>query len=154
MVRREQRVDEQGIVPSEDAALLRQACPDLDDWPMRWQCEAADLAPGTAIVATFKPFLLDLLRRKASKTTFNRDRDNLWRVGGEIIRRRRDDPDLNRLPIDQLIRQLIEDDGGPLIWPRISETEQNAIDTTCRELYRFLNQSTSTEQPKSTHKFR
>jgi hypothetical protein len=154
MVRRGQRVDEQGIVPSEDATLLRQACPDLDDWPMRWRYEAADLAPGTAIVATFKPFLLDLLRRKASKTTFNRDRRNLWQVGGEIIRRRQGDPDLKRLPIDQLIRQLVEEDGGPLIWPRISETEQNAIDATCRKLYRFLNQSISAERPKSTHKFR
>lgn len=121
---------------------------------MRWQYEAADLAPGTAIVATFKPFLLDLLRRKASKTTFNRDRGNLWQLGGEIIRRRQGDPDLKRLPIDQLIRQLVEEDGGPLIWPRISATEQNAIDATCRKLYRFLNPSTSVERPKSAHKFR
>lgn len=121
---------------------------------MRWQYEAADLAPGTAIAATFKPFLLDLLRRKASKTTFNRDRHSLWQVGGEIIRRRHGDPDLKRLPINKLIRQLVEEDGGPLIWPRISETEQNAIDATCRKLYRFLNHSTSAERPKSTHKFR
>jgi hypothetical protein len=154
MVRQRPGVDKQGIILSDDTGLLRQACPDLDDWPRRWQYDAADLAPGTTIVATFKPFLLDLLRRKVSKTTFNRDRDNLWQVGGEVIRRRHDDPDLNRLPIDQLVRQLVEDDGGPLIWPRISETEQNAIDATCRKLYRFLNQSTSTEQPQSTHKFR
>jgi hypothetical protein len=125
--------------------LLLKACPDLDDWPMRWQCDAADLAPGTAIVATFKPFLLDLLRRKASKTTFNRDCRNLWQVGGEIIRRRHDDPDRKRLPIDKLIRQLVEEDGGPLIWPGVSETEQNAIDATCRKLYQFLNRSTSVE---------
>ena len=134
--------------------MLRQTCPDLDDWPRRWQGEATDLALGTVIVATFKPFLLDLLRRKASKTTFNRDRRNLWQVGGEIIRRRHDDLDLKRLPIDQLIRQLIEEDGGPLLWPRISETEQNAIDATCRKLYRFLNHSTPVERPESTHKFR
>jgi len=147
MGRSQQGVDGQGIVPSEDAASLLKACPDLDEWPMRWQCEAADLAPGTAIVATFKPFLLDLLRRKASTTTFNRDRRNLWQIGGEIIRRRYDDPALKRLPIDTLIRQLIEEDGGPLIWPRISETEQNAIDATCRKLYRFLNQSTAAKRP-------
>lgn len=134
--------------------MLLKACPDLDDWPRHWQFEAADLAPGTAIVAMFKPFLLDLLRGNISKTTFNRDRDNLWQVGGEMIRRRHDDPDLKRLPIDQLVRQLIEDDGGPLIWPRISEAEQNAIDATCRKLYRFLDQSTPAERPKSTHEFR
>jgi len=143
-----------GIVPSEDTALLLQACPDLDDWPMRWQYEAADLAAGAAIVATFKPFLLDLSRRKASKTTFDRDRHNLWQLGGEMIRRRQGEPDLQRLPIDQLIRQLVEEDGGPFIWPRISEAEQNAFDATCRKLYRFLNHSTSVERPKFAHKFR
>jgi len=145
MGRSRQGVDEQGIVPSDALALLRQACPDLDDWPRRWQCEAADLAPGAAIVAAFTPFLLDLLRRKASKSTFNRDRNNLWLVGGEIIRRRHDDPDLKRLPIDRLIRELIEQDGGPLIWPPVSETQQNAIDATCRKLYRFLNQSSAAD---------
>jgi hypothetical protein len=146
-------IDTQGIVPAADAVLLLKACPDLDDWPRRWQYEAADLAAGTAILAMFKPFLLDLLRRNVSKTTFNGDRDNLWQVGGEMIRRRHDDPNLKRLPIDQLVRQLVEEDGGPLIWPRISEAEQNAIDATCRKLYRFLNPSTPAERPKSTHKF-
>lgn len=145
MGRSRQGVDEQGIVPSEAIALLRQACPDLDDWPRRWQCAAADLAPGAAIVAAFTPFLRDLLRRKASKSTFNRDRNNLWLLGGEIIRRRHEDRDLKRLSIDRLLRQLIEEDGGPLIWPPLSETEQNAIDATCRKLYRFLNQSTAAD---------
>ena len=142
MGRLRQGVNASAIVPSGNDASLRRACPDLDEWPQRWQYEAADLAPGAAIIATFKPFLLDLLRRKVSKTTFNRDRGNLWQVGGELIRRRHDDPDLKRLTIERLIGRLIEQDGGPLIWPRISEIEQNAIDATCRKLYRFLNQST------------
>ena len=151
MVRPRQRVNKQSIVLSEYEtlhALLRRACPDLDEWPMRWRYEAADLAPGAAIVASFKPFLLDLLRRKVSKTTFRRDLQGLWQVGGEIIRRRHDDPDLKRLPVDHLVRQVIEEDGGPLIWPRVSETAQNTIDATCRKLYRFLNQSTAVERLK------
>ena len=134
--------------------MLDRACPDLADWPKRWQYSADDLVPGAAIVAIFKPFLLDLLRRELSKNTFNRHRDNLWQLGGEAIRRRYEDPALAKLPIDALIHQLIEPDGGPLIWPRISETEQNAIDATCRKLYRFLNHSTSAERLKSTHRFR
>ena len=154
MVRQPRAIDTHGIVPLEDEALLRQACPDLDDWPRRWQYQAADLAPGAAIVAIFKPFLLDLLRGNLSKRTFNRDRDNLWLVGGELIRRRHEDPDLKRLPMGKLVRQLVAEDGGPLISSRISEAEQNAIDATCRKLYRFLNQSTSADQPQPTHKFR
>ena len=113
---------------------------------MRWQADAADLAPGVAIVAIFKPFLLEMLRGKPSKTSFNRHCDNLWQVGGEIIRRRHDRTDLRRMRIERVIQLLVEEDGGPLIWPRISETEQNAIDATCRKLYRFLNRSTETSQ--------
>ena len=147
-------IDTRGIVPPEDEALLRQVCPDLDDWPRRWQYQPADLAPGAAIVAIFKPFLLDLLHSNLAKRTFNRHRDNLWLVGGEMIRRRYEDPDLERLPIAKLVLELVEQDGGPLISSRISEAEQNAIDATCRKLYRFLNHSTSPEPSESTHKFR
>jgi len=141
MVTPPQRVDDQDIVALDDAALLLKACPDLHDWPMRWRYDDSDIAPGTRIVAIFTPFLLDLLHRKPSKRTFNRHRDNLWLVGGEIIRRRRSDPDLERLPIDTLVGELIEADGGPLIYPRISESEQRAIDATCKKLHRFLSGS-------------
>jgi hypothetical protein len=146
MIRQPRKIDTLGIVPSEDHALLCRACPDLDEWPLRWQYDAADLAPGAAIVAAFKPFLLDLLRGGLAKRTFNRHRDNLWLLGGEMIRRRYDDPDLKRLPADQLLRRLIDADGGPLISSRIFEVEQAAVDATCRKLYQFLT--------RSTHKFR
>ena len=125
--------------------MLRHACPDLDDWPVRWQYEPKDIAPGIAIVAILKPFLLNMLHSKPSRATFNRHRDNLWLVGGEFIRLRYEDPDLHRMSIDHLVQHLIEEDGGPLLWPRISESEQSAIDATCRKLYRFLNPSTSAE---------
>ena len=134
-----------------DEALLAKACPNLDEWPLRWRYVDADIAPGRAIVAVFKPFLLDLLHRKVSKTTFNRDRDNLWQAGGAMIQCRHGDPDCMRLSIDVLIRDMIEEDGGPLLWPRISESEQDALDATCRKLYRFLNQQATAKSPKSTH---
>jgi hypothetical protein len=154
MVRQPRRIDTQGIVPPDDEVLLRQTCPDLDEWPRRWQYAAADLAPGTAIVAAFKPFLLDLLRGHLAKRSFNRHRDNLWLLGGEMIRRRYDDPDLKGLSADQLLRRFIDADGGPLISPRISAAEQLAVDATCRKLYQFLTHSTAVERPQSTHKFR
>ena len=146
MVRQPRRIDTPGIVPSDDEVLLRHACPDLDQWPQRWQGEAADLVPGTVIVTAFKPFLLALLRGGLAQRTFNRHRDKLWLLGGEMIRRRYDDPALKRLPAHRLLRRLIDADGGPLISPRISEAEQAAVDATCRKLYQFLT--------PSTHKFR
>ncbi len=61
-------------------------------------------------------------------------------LGGEIIRRRHEDPEIARQPVRALVFNLVEEEGGPLIWPRITESAQNSFDATCRKLYRFLMQ--------------
>ena len=72
-------------------------------------------------------------------------------LGGEMIRRRtgrrarrrrrHEDPDLLTLPVATLLDKLIEEDGGPLIWPAISEAAQNSFDATCRKLYQYLDRA-------------
>lgn len=89
----------------------------------------------------FAPFLQHLLAQGYARKTLNRHRDYLWMLGGEIIRRRHEDPDVLAMPVVTLLHNLLEEDGGPLIWPRISESEQNPFDATCRKLYHYLNQS-------------
>jgi hypothetical protein len=69
----------------------------------------------------------------------HRHRDHLWLLGGELIRRRYDDRKLKKMPVGKAIAELIEEQRGPLIWPRITEAEQNSFDATCRKLYKFLN---------------
>ena len=59
-------------------------------------------------------------------------------LGGEVIRRRQENPRLCRLPVEKVTFALLEEDGGPLIWPRITEQEQVAFDASCRKFYRFL----------------
>jgi len=122
---------------------LQQACPDLDDWPVKWQFEPADLAMGKQIVQALTPFLLDLLNQGLAVRTLRRHRDNLWLLGGELIGRRYDDDALRSMDANTAIQELVEEDGGPLMWPRISEADQNSLDATCRKLHRFL---------QSTHK--
>jgi hypothetical protein len=145
MVSQNPGVEREIIVSPADEALLRKACPDLDEWPMRWRYDEKDLAPGAAIVAAFKPFLLAMLHKPLAKRTFNRHRDNLWLVGGELIRRRRESTRFERMPIDKLIREMIDDDTGPLITSHISETLQEEVDATCRKYYRFMNDQSSSE---------
>ncbi len=139
-------VHSQAIVQPHDAQRLRQACPDLDDWPQSWHVEPADIAIGQQIVALFTPFLLHLLDQGLAKATVRRHRNNLWELGGELIRRRYDDDELARHNVEDAIAQLIEGDGGPLIWPRITEAEQDALDTTCRKLNRFMRSSAATSK--------
>lgn len=132
------RINREIIVSQAEEALLLKACPDLEQWPMRWRFDDKDLAPGAALVAAFKPFLLSMLRESLAKRTFNRHRDNLWLLGGEIINRRRDDPKLARLAAYQAIREMIEDGDGPLIGSSMAASVQDEVDATCRKYYRFL----------------
>jgi hypothetical protein len=140
MVSKHARVRDASIVASDAAAALDHYVPDLANWPRSWSIEEADVAIGRSIVDALQPFLTDLLTRQLADRTLRRHRDHLWMLGGEIIRRRHDDPDLARLPVQTLLLDLIAEDGGTLIWPRITESEQNSFDATCRKLYRFLNQ--------------
>lgn len=131
------------IVPSDGAAALDRLVPDLANWPKSWSVEETDISIGQRIVESFRPFLIDLLTQQLADKTLRRHRDHLWMLGGEIVRRRYEHPDLAKRPIETVLLHLIEEDGGPLIWPRITESEQNAFDATCRKLYRFFNQKNS-----------
>ena len=127
-------------------ASLAHYCPDLGEWPQRWHAEVRDLAPGQQIVAALEPFLLHLLTTGLSRKTLRMHRDNLWLLGGEIIRRLHDEPALRRCSATTLLNRFVEPDGGPLIYPSISETQQNSFDTTCRKFHAFLFNATDAKE--------
>jgi hypothetical protein len=131
----------ESILTPHDAQRLRQACPDLDRWPQSWHYEEADVTVGRQIVQVLTAFLLNLLDQGLARKTVSRHRDNLWALGGELIRRRYQDDGLARLDVADALLQLIEGDDGPLIYPRISESEQDSLDATCRKLHRFMRES-------------
>ena len=116
----------------------------MDNWPKSWCYDQADIAVGQQIVEALTPFLLNLLDQGLARKTVSRHRDNLWVLGGEIIRRRYEDDELARMNVVAALQRLIEDDGGPLMWPRIGESEQDSLDVTCRKLYRFMRESRAT----------
>ena len=120
------------------APELAAYCPDLATWPASWCGEERDVIPGKQIVAVFTPFLLDLLAQGLSRKTRNLHRDNLWLLGGEIIRDINETPKLRNRPVQELIREVIANDEGPLIHGGFSEQEQRSFDSTCKKLNRFL----------------
>ena len=77
--------------------------------------EEKDIPPGTKLVECFTPFLMHLATSKLSRKTIQRHVDNLWILGGEIIRDLNEDPSLRKVTAEQLIRNVIHEDGGPLI---------------------------------------
>jgi len=102
--------------------------------------EEKDLPPGRRLVVYFMPFLLHLAESGLSKRTIQNHVDNMWLLGGEIIRDVNEDPRLRKVAAEQLVRNVIHEDGGPLIHNG-SQEEQRSLDSTCRKLYRFLTQS-------------
>ena len=93
-------------------------------------------------MACFRPFLEHLVGSDLSPKTIQKHVDNLWALGGEIIRDLNETPSLRRKTIEQLLDDRINDDGGPLLYGVDSEEQQRSFDSTCRKLYRFLSQST------------
>jgi len=98
-----------------------------------------DLPPGEQLLACFRPFIEHLAASSLSPKTIRRHVDNLWVLGGEIIRDLHYDPSLRNVAADRLLRRVIHENGGPLIHNG-SEEEQRSFDSTCRKLHRFLSQ--------------
>ena len=77
--------------------------------------EDKDLPPGRRLVEYFMPFLLHLAKSGLSKKTIQNHVDNIWLLGGEIIRDANEEPRLRKNSAEQLVRNVIHQDGGPLI---------------------------------------
>jgi len=101
-----------------------------------------DLPPGEALVVCFRPFIEHLALANLSPKTIRQHVDNLWSLGGEIIRDLHYDPSRRKWTADRLLRDAVHPDGGPLVHNG-SEEQQRSFDSTCRKLYRFLTQHRS-----------
>lgn len=132
-------MDERTIIPS-GPATLETLRPFLESWPELWKVDECDIEIGQGLTESMEPFLLDLIRQGLADKTLARHRGHLEMLGGEIICRRHDAPDLAKQTVSSLLLTFVEDEGGPLIWPRITESAQRSFDATCRKLYRFLQQ--------------
>jgi hypothetical protein len=113
-------------------------CPDLPRWPTIWHYEGRDLVPGEEIVAVFKPFRLHLLGQGLTRKTLNLHRDNLWLLGGELIRELHETPRLRKRPAREWIVSAVDGGEGPLLHGHATEQEQRSFDSTCKKLNRFL----------------
>jgi hypothetical protein len=111
------------------AADLEYYCRGLNDWPRSWMGWEKDVPPGEKLVACFRPFLEYLVTcTDLSPKTIQKHVDNLWALGGEIIRDLNETPSLRKKAIEQILFDVIDDDGGPLIYGVSSEQQQRSFD--------------------------
>jgi len=123
-------------------SLLERYCRGLEGWPRSWMGWEKDLVAGEKLVACFRPFLEDLVASELSSKTIQKHVDNVWALGGEIIRDLNENSSLRRKTIQQILEARLDVEGGPLLYGIDSEEQQRSFDSTCRKLHQFLSQST------------
>ena len=112
-------------------------CNDLDNWPNSWLGQDEDILPGRKMVAYFRPFIVHLVDSNFSMKTIRNHVDNLWVLGGEIIRDLNMTPKLRKVPVEELVSNILLD-GGPIHYHSDSDEQQRSFQSTCRKFRRFL----------------
>lgn len=112
---------------------LERTLADMQRWPSSWEIDG-DRAAGEALVAALTPFVHHLYETGVATTTLRRHIHNLWALGGEVIRQRHEDDEVEGIPS---LAETVDDEGGPLLHS-MDEAEQRPFDATCRALHRFL----------------
>jgi hypothetical protein len=106
-------------------------------WPKSWAGAHEDEPVGRRLVAVLRPFMTHLQYQGLSSGTRRRHLDNLWLIGGEIIRRLDDDPARRDQPTHALLLEAIQDGAAPLVRD-LTEKQQAALDATARKLLKFV----------------
>jgi hypothetical protein len=111
---------------------------DFGDCPQRWMGLPEDIPYGEEIVIIFRPFAEDLLSEGYKDKTVKKHLDNLWLLGGELIREVNMDPDLRNKEAPVLLLENIGTYGGPYCSHLEADEEFKSFDSTCRKLFNFL----------------
>ena|SRR5215831_2855701 len=119
------------------ASGIETYCKDLAEWPRSWMGLPEDLVPGEKMVVYFRPFLEHLVGLGLSRKTMRKHVDNLWVLGGEMIRDLHETPALRKVPVETLVFNVIQD-GGPILYHNDSEEQQRSFESTCSKFRRFL----------------
>ncbi len=115
----------------------------MEDWPRSWAGDDEDEPVGRDLVALLRPFITDLHKQGLSDGTIRHHLDNLWLIGGEIIREINYQPATRRKEPHALLLHAIRDGQAPFVRD-LTEQEQASVDATARKLLKFLAPSNPT----------
>jgi len=118
--------------------IVKGLCSDIDEWPDSWQGFPEDVLYGEELLKEMKLFIEYLIDQGLKPKTIKSHIDNLWLMGGELIRKINEDESLRqKTPLD-LILENIDEDGGSYCRHLDSEYEMRSYDATCRKFHQFL----------------
>ena len=115
----------------------------MEGWPSSWAGDDEDEPVGRGLVAILRLFITDIHEQGFAAGTIRRHLDNLWLIGGEVIREINAEPTLRRKEPRSLLLRAIQDGQAPLV-RNLTEKEQASVDATARKLLKFLASSNPT----------
>jgi len=119
--------------------IIEEYCEDINKWPDSWKGFQKDVECGNKILREiFIPFLESLVENGLSKRTIKKHIDNIWLLGGEIIRSINNDENLRKLESQSLVKKFVYEEGGPYCRHLDTEEELKSFDSTCKKLNKFL----------------
>jgi hypothetical protein len=124
---------------------FRAWAPDFDRWPTSWMGVEEDLAYGRKLLPWFAGFLQALYAEGLSRKTFAQYRDNLWSLGGTIIREVSLYEEYQDDPLEKL-RESVADDGIlPDHYDQMTQAELKAFERMCRRFEKYLGEKRPAE---------
>ena len=109
----------------------------MEQWPASWAGFKVDEVPGSRLLDELRPFIRYLIAEGLSPKTVRRHLDNLWAIGGEVIRQFNDEPELRRRSARKLLLDVINSGEAPMLH-HATQSEQRSADATARKLLQFL----------------
>ena len=118
---------------------IEKICPSFRNWPRRWEGLAEDVPYGEGILTVFAPFLQQLIDSGNSRKTVRNHGNNLWLLGGEIIRQVSTFEEYD-VPPRRMVMESVDSEGGLLCRHLDTPSACRSYDATCRKLHEFLNE--------------
>lgn len=116
---------------------LTELCPDFEEWPKRWMGDDEDLAYGIKLLEVFRPFCEHLVALDESIRSKKNDLDNIWLLGGEIIRDVSIHEEYETPPIKKL-QESVGIHGGVSCRHMKTTAEEESYNKTCVKLAEFI----------------
>lgn len=119
---------------------LRDLTPDFDKWPESWMGDEKDLKYGRKLLPFMEEFLNHLISQGLAARTLKGYVDNVWLLGGSIIKQVSIYDEYNTAPLTKLQKSVefggLLPDGYEQMTPRVLK----AFERTCGGYEEFLKQ--------------
>ncbi|MBW1670524.1 MAG: hypothetical protein JRJ43_06505 [Deltaproteobacteria bacterium] len=112
-------------------------CADFPEWPTSWKGLDEDVEYGKSLIEVLRPFVEHLIGTGLKNETIRYHMDNLWLLGGEIIRNVSLYEEYS-IPANEKLKDSVDLNGGPRCRHLTTEAEIKSFDATCRKLHKFL----------------